>query len=300
MDISLVILAAGMGSRYGGGIKQIEAMGPNGEIIIDYSIHDAIKAGFNKVVFIIRRDIYADFKAVIGTRIEEKFSEFGIKFAYAFQEPVDFPQGRTKPWGTGQAVMACRGLVDGPFATINADDYYGTEAFKKAYDFLSAPHSDTEYGMMGYILGNTLSENGGVTRGICVTDEKGMLCGINETKNIIKTASGAAVDGVKPVDTGSLCSMNFWLFPAAYIDVLEAGFAGFRADLKDPLKDEYLLPIINDGLLKSGRCTIRVVPTGDTWFGVTYKEDKPFVQQQFLKLYEAGVYSSGDLYDDIR
>ncbi|MCQ2557946.1 MAG: NTP transferase domain-containing protein [Oscillospiraceae bacterium] len=300
MDITLVILAAGIGSRFGGGVKQIAPMGPNGEIIIDYSIHDAIKAGFNKVIFVIRHDIYDDFKEVIGNRIEKVFAEFGVKFGYAFQEPGERPAGRVKPWGTGHAVMACSGMIDGPFATINADDYYGIEAYKKAVAFLSASHSSSEYGMIGYVLGNTLSENGGVTRGICKIDADGALCEIDETRNIIKTETGARVMDGPEVSTEALCSMNFWLLPAEYVSVLEEGFPAFKANMADPLKDEYLLPTINDRLLKAGKCSMQVVPTDDTWFGVTYQEDKPYVQQEFAKLYEKGVYNREDLYKDMR
>ena len=195
---ALVIMAAGIGSRFGKGIKQLEPVGPNGEIIMDYSIHDALEAGFNKVVFIIRKDLEKDFKEVIGNRIS-KITEV----EYAFQElddlPAGFakPEGRTKPWGTGQAVLACKGLVKEPFAVINADDYYGKDPFVKLHDYLVQEHDVDEVmpiSMAGFVLGNTLSDNGGVTRGVCVVDENGNLTGVNETKNIVKTAEGAGVE----------------------------------------------------------------------------------------------------------
>ena len=195
---TLVIMAAGMGSRFGGGIKQLEAMGPNGEIIMDYSIYDAIEAGFNKVVFVTRKDLLATFKEVIGDRIAKV-----IPVEYAFQELSDVPEGfsvpegRTKPWGTGQAVLACKGIVNEPFLVINADDYYGKEAFKLIHDFLVSDHAEKaekqyDFCMAGFILGNTLSDNGAVTRGICVVDENEHLIGVNETGGIVKTATGAA------------------------------------------------------------------------------------------------------------
>lgn len=303
MDITLVILAAGIGSRYGGGVKQLEPVGPGGEIIMDYSVHDALAAGFNKVVFIINRKIEQDFYEVIGHPMEERFRALGVKWAYAFQDLVDPPEGRTKPWGTGQAVLSCKGILNEPFAVINADDYYGQEAFRKAYAFLSSyPSGEVEqYGMMGYILKNTLSDNGGVTRGICTTDENGCLLGIDETRGIVKTGSGAAApqgDGMRALDVESLVSMNFWMLPASFVDRLEEGFPVFRANLKDPLKDEYLLPIIVDELLQAGKVQVSVLPTEDSWFGVTYKEDKAAVVEAFKALYDRGVYQP-ELYSDV-
>ena len=297
MKTTLVILAAGIGSRYGGGIKQIEPVGPNGEIIIDYSIHDAVKAGFNKIVFIIRHDIYDDFYEVIGKRLEEKFAGKGIELCYAYQEKSDFLPERTKPWGTGQAVLSCKGIVNEPFAVINADDYYGCGSFQKAYDYLQTAGDPKVYGMVGYVLKNTLSDNGGVTRGICSV-ENGVLTGIDETKNIVKTADGGAASGEKAIPVDALVSMNFWMYPAEFIDVLEKGFPEFQKNMKDPMKDEYLLPTIADELLKEGSISINVVPTDDTWFGVTYKEDKPAVVEEFKKLYAKNVYSP-DLYSDV-
>ncbi len=303
MDITLVILAAGIGSRYGGGVKQLESVGPQGEIIMDYSVHDAIAAGFNKIVFIINRRIEQDFYEVIGHRMEEKFKALGVKWAYAFQEMTDMPERRTKPWGTGQAVLSCKGILQEPFAVINADDYYGREAFCKAYDFLAGyvPGEKEQYAMVGYILKNTLSDNGGVTRGICTTDENGRLIGIDETRGIVKTPQGAAApkgDEMRSLDLESLVSMNFWMFPASFVERLEEGFPLFRENMSDPLKDEYLLPVIVDGLLRSGRAEVTVIPTEDSWFGVTYKEDKKTVVDAFRELYARGAYEPV-LYSDL-
>lgn len=294
MNKTLVILAAGIGSRFGGGIKQLEPVGPTNELIIDYSIHDAIAAGFNKIVFIIRHDIEADFKNKIGNRIESICKPLNVDITYAFQEKEMYvdsvPEGRTKPWGTGHAVLCAAEAINSPFAVINADDYYGKVGFRKAAEFL-----ENKYALVGYILKNTLSDNGGVTRGICSV-KGGKLVGISETKNIIKTSNGAEADGMK-LDIDSLVSMNFWCYPLEFIDVLKNGFPKFIANMKDPLKDEYLLPIIADGMLKDG-VEFSVLPTDDQWFGVTYKEDKESVVESFKKLYEAGEYKE-DLYSDL-
>ena len=296
MKKSLVILAAGIGSRFGGGIKQLEPVGPNGEIIIDYSIHDAIKAGFNKIVFIIRRDIENDFMEMIGRRIEEICKKLDVEVCYTFQDindiPIEKPEGRTKPWGTGQAVLACRGIVNEPFAVINADDYYGKNGYSKAAKFLESG----AYGLVGYILKNTLSDNGGVTRGICKVDADGALTGIDETHDIIKTENGAEANG-KALDLDSLVSMNFWCLPASFINELDKGFPVFLNSMTNPLKDEYLLPTIVDGLIKQGE-RVTVLPTDDKWFGVTYKEDKASVVESFKRLYAEGAYGN-NLYEDL-
>lgn len=289
-------MAAGIGSRFGGGIKQLTPVGPSGEIIIDYSIHDALEAGFNKVVFIIRKDLEKDFREIIGNRMEEK-----CEVAYAFQELSDLPdgfavpEGRTKPWGTGQAVLACKGIVNEPFAVINADDYYGKEAFVKLHDYL-VEHANEQYNycMAGFILENTLSDNGGVTRGVCKVNAEGMLVDVDETSNIIKTAEGAAIaDSGQKIDAKSNVSMNMWGLTPEFIDVLEEGFKTFLQNISDnPLKAEYLLPIIMDQLIKSDKASVKVLETKDRWFGVTYAEDKDTVIESFKKLVEDGVYSS--------
>ena len=297
-DMTLVILAAGLGSRFGG-VKQLAAVGPGGEVIIDYSIHDAIAAGFNKIVFILRRDIFADFKETLGDRLEGIFRAHGVKWEYVFQEMVDPPEGRTKPWGTGQALLACAPVLHEPFAVINADDYYGREAYVKAADFLRRcdPAKPDAYGMVGFVLKNTLSDNGGVTRGICVRDENGLLTGINETHDIVKTADGAAADG-RALDTEALVSMNMWMLTPAFTARLDGGFAAFRENLADPLKDEYLLPDIVDRLLKKGEATVEVLRTDDRWFGVTYQADLATVREAIAALHAQGVYRE-PLYDDI-
>ncbi len=287
MKKTLVILAAGIGSRYGGGVKQLEPVGPKGELIIDYSIHDAIKAGFNKIIFIIRHDIEADFREVIGERIEKLCAPLGVEVCYAFQElsdaPVPVPEGRVKPWGTGHAVLACDGLLHEPFVVINSDDYYGKTGFAEAAAFLERG----EYGLIGYVLKNTLSDNGGVTRGLCSVVD-GRLTGIDETKNIVKGPRGIEA-GERVLAPDTLVSMNFWCLPPSFMDVLRTGFPAFLAHMRDPLKDEYLLPIIVDGLLQAGT-PVSVIPTDDCWFGVTYKEDKPAVVESFKKLYAEGAY----------
>ena len=300
MKTALVIMAAGIGSRFGGGIKQLTAMGPSGELIIDYSIHDALEAGFNKVVFIIRKDLEADFKALIGDRIA-KITEV----AYAYQEMDDLPdgyevpEGRKKPWGTGQALLCAAGAVDEPFAVINADDYYGKEGYRLIHEWLvtTAQTKDCEsMAMAGFIIGNTLSENGGVTRGLCRVDDAGNLVGIDETSNIIKTPDGAGIqkeDGVVPVDPDNLVSMNMWGFFPSFFERLKAGFPKFLdGAAANPLKAEYLLPAVVDQLLKGGEGTVAVLKTADRWFGVTYAEDKASVQQAFADLIEKGIYKS--------
>ncbi len=298
---TLVILAAGIGSRFGGGIKQLEAVDAGGHLIIDYSIHDAVAAGFNRIVLIIRHGIEEDFKAVIGERIGRTCARLGVELKYAFQELSgipDFPgreevRARTKPWGTGHAVLACEGLTDGPFAVINADDYYGKAGFRKAAAFLE--EHPGAYALIGYQLRNTLSENGGVTRGICAVSE-GRLTGITETKNVVKTADGAAADG-RALDVDSPVSMNFWCYPAEFMAVLRAGFPVFLAEMRDPMKDEYLLPDIADAMLKEGT-VFSVLPTDDRWFGMTYRADVPAVRESFRRLIEEGVYRE-DLYGDL-
>jgi len=299
MDTALVIMAAGIGSRFGGGIKQLAPVGPNGEIIMDYSIHDALEAGFNKIVFIIRRDLEKDFREVIGNRIEKI-----CDVSYAFQESDNLPGGfktpaeRKKPWGTGQAILSCKGIVKDPFVVINADDYYGKEAFVRVHDYLvseEARKNPFDFCMAGFILKNTLSENGGVTRGICKVDENDMLLNVVETSDITKVPGGAAVpdqDGnLVPIDAECYVSMNFWGLTPAFIDCLEDEFIRFLSNVKpDDYKVEFLLPAIIDDMIKSGKATVKLLETKDKWFGVTYKEDAPVVIESFKKLVEAGVY----------
>ena len=312
MKTSLVIMAAGIGSRFGGGIKQLAPVGRNGEIIMDYSIHDAIEAGFNKIIFIICKDIEDAFKEAIGDRIEKICDSLGVEIAYAYQELGNLPEGvelpadRTKPWGTGQAVLACKDVLHEPFAVINADDYYGKEAFVKLHDFLEGytPEKADEYCMAGFILKNTLSENGAVTRGVCETNAEEYLTAVHETSNIVKTADGAAVDndGEKTaIDPESYVSMNMWGLTPEFVQILDDGFKEFFETMgdKDVLKAEYLLPIYIDELFQAGKVSVKVLDSHDKWFGVTYKEDKDYVVESFGKLIDAGVYAE-DLFSDLK
>ena len=296
--VTLVVMAAGIGSRFGGGIKQLEAVGPNGEIIMDYSIHDALEAGFNKVVFVIRKDLEKDFKEIIGRRMEKL-----VEVEYAYQELNDIPErflkkteGRKKPWGTGQAILCCKDVVDEPFLVINADDYYGKEAYREAYAYLTGRKDDNAYEacMVGFVLKNTLSDNGGVTRGVCKVDEHRMLSEIVETSNIVKTAEGAAVQtesGLVPIDVESEVSMNMWGLSPKFFEVLDKGFDEFLEKLNpENLKGEYLLPTIIGDLLKEGKMKVEVRKSHEEWFGVTYKEDKPDVVAAIQKLIADGVY----------
>lgn len=295
---TLVIMAAGIGSRFGGGIKQLEPVGPNGEIIMDYSIYDAMEAGFDKVVFVIRKDLEKDFKEVIGNRIEKK-----VSVNYAYQEIGNIPErfsgkfpDRTKPWGTGQAILCCKDVVNEPFLVINADDYYGKEAYQEAYRYLTdqKEREGLHACMVGFVLKNTLSENGGVTRGICKVDDNRMLADIEETHNIVKTSDGAEVRGEgspRKIDVESEVSMNMWGLTPDFLDVLETGFDAFLDELEEnEQKKEYLLPTIIGGLLKEGRIQVKVLQSADRWFGVTYKEDKEDVTREIRKLIESGAY----------
>ena len=295
---ALVIMAAGIGSRFGKGIKQLAPVGPNGEIIMDYSIHDALEAGFNKVVFIIRKDIEEEFRTVIGNRIE-KIAEV----EYAFQALEDLPEGfekpadRTKPWGTGQAVLAAKKVLSEPFMVINADDYYGKEAYVKVHDYLVQEPADDgmlHICMAGFRLGNTLSDNGSVTRGICHIED-GALTGVTETHDIYKTEKGAETrsedNQVTELDANSLVSMNMWGLTPEFMDILEKGFVEFLSEIKPgDIKKEYLLPEMIDRLIKAGKAKVDVLETKDTWFGVTYQEDKASVTEAFEKLVKDGVY----------
>nr|WP_144364165.1 sugar phosphate nucleotidyltransferase [Lacrimispora amygdalina] len=299
-NITLVIMAAGIGSRFGGGIKQLEPVGPNGEIIMDYSIHDALEAGCNKVVFIIRKDIEKDFKEIIGKRIEKI-----VPVEYAYQSVDELPAGhrnvweRTKPWGTGQAVLCAKNVIKDPFIVINADDYYGKEAFKKLYKYMT-DEMDPERPvydicMAGFILKNTLSENGGVTRGICTVDQNDYLQRVTETyeiqkQNGILTACNEEKQPVS-VDEDMHVSMNMWGLPPKFLDMLESGFSEFLDQLGDDgMKSEYLLPKIIDRLLSENKASVKVLETNDKWFGVTYKEDKPAVAAAIRSLIEQGTY----------
>ena len=295
----LVIMAAGMGSRYGG-LKQIDPVDEQGHIIMDFSIFDAKRAGFEKVVFIIKKENEADFKEAIGNRIEKV-----IEVEYAFQNLQNIPEGfevpaeRVKPWGTAHAVLSCKDLIDGPFAVINADDYYGRDAFQKIYDYLSTHEDDDKYRytMVGYQLENTLTENGHVARGVCQMNEAGELVSVTERTRIEKRDGGAAFtedDGATwtTLPTDAIVSMNMWGFTASFLKEIENGFASFLEEgLKNnPLKCEYFLPTVVSNLLAADKATVAVLTSADKWYGVTYKEDKPVVVNAIKGFKENGLY----------
>lgn len=297
---ALVIMAAGIGSRFGGGIKQLEPVGPGGEIIMDYSIYDALEAGFNRIIFVIRRDLEKDFKEVIGNRIEKI-----APVSYAYQELSDLPEGfsvpegRKKPWGTGQAILSIRGMIEEPFLVINADDYYGKEAFQKIHDYMvermeeDAPVYDICMG--GFILSNTLSENGGVTRGVCEVGSDGILKRVTETYNIVRADGGLRAEDKEgnPVSVreDQHVSMNMWGLTPAFVEELERGFPAFLSSLSEgDVKSEYLLPTIIDQMIREGRARVTMLETRDRWFGVTYREDKESVTEEIRELIRRGVY----------
>ncbi|MBE6944698.1 MAG: nucleotidyltransferase [Ruminococcaceae bacterium] len=308
MSSALVILAAGIGARYGGGIKQLEHVGPAGELIIDYSIHDALAAGFDQIVFIIRRDMEKDFREVIGNRVERLCRRLGVRVDYAFQEmeniPADarIPAGRVKPWGTGHALISCREVLHGPFVIINADDYYGKAAFRSIYAFLQTAKPMTMC-MAGFFLGNTLSAYGGVTRGVCQVSADGYLEKVTETRNVISTATGAGAkqkDGrIIPLEMDAVVSMNMWGMGAEVIPAFEAGFRDFFRENRQELDTaEFLIPVFVDKLLRQKAVTVRMLPTADRWFGITYREDTPSVREAFRELVDQGVYGA-NLFDDL-
>lgn len=295
----LIIMAAGMGSRYGG-LKQIDPVDEQGHLIIDFSIYDAIKAGFQKIVFIIKKEIEQDFKEMIGNRISQY-----VEVEFVYQQLDNLPKGftvpenRVKPWGTGHAVLSCLGVVDGPFAVINADDYYGSHAFEEIYHYLSTTEDDElyRYAMVGYILENTLTENGHVARGVCVVSEDGMLAGINERTHIEKRDGKTEYtedDGATwhTIPQGSIVSMNMWGFTNSILQELEKNFSAFlETGLKEnPLKCEYFLPGVVNQLLNESRATVRVLKSADKWYGVTYKEDKAEVVAAMKRFKEQGIY----------
>ena len=297
----LVIMAAGMGSRFGG-LKQIEPVDAFGHIIMDFSIYDAKKAGFEKVVFIIKEENLACFKETIGDRVAEK-----MEVAYVFQKLTDIPagyevpDGRVKPWGTGHAVLCAAPEIDGPFVVINADDYYGRDAFRKLYDFLTTTEDDEKfrYAMVGYVLENTLTDHGHVARGVCVTDENQYLTGINERTHIEKRDGGAAYtedDGKNWVSlpVTATVSMNMWGFSKSLLQELKEGFADFFEHQvpQNPLKGEYFLPSAVNKLLDEDRATVTVLKSLDKWYGVTYKEDKAVVVEAIRRMEEDGRYPS--------
>ncbi|HEX6334926.1 MAG TPA: sugar phosphate nucleotidyltransferase [Flavisolibacter sp.] len=297
MRPTLVIMAAGMASRYGS-MKQIQQFGPAGETIMDYSIYDAIRAGFEKVVFVIRRDFADDFRNIFEPKLEGK-----IKTAYVFQEMSRFVQGhnippdRAKPWGTAHAILCARDEVQGPFAVINADDYYGSDSFRKAHDFLHDDCREDVYAIIGYELARTLSAHGSVSRGVCEIDEHGNLKSIHERVKIYRKAGGIVYeesDGkTYPVPEEAKASMNFWCFHPSVFAYIDEGFRNFLDENITNIKAEYLIPYVADRWVREGRGVIRVIPTSSNWFGVTYREDAPVVEKSIRHLVSSGVYPSG-------
>ena len=295
----LVIMAAGMGSRYGG-LKQIDPVDEQGHIIMDFSIFDAKRAGFEKVVFIIKKENEADFKEAIGKRVEKVMDvEYVFQDIHNIPEGYEVPEGRVKPWGTGQAILACKDVVNEPFIVINADDYYGKDAFQKIYDYLSTHEDDDKYRytMVGYRLGNTLTENGYVSRGVCCTNEAGELVSVTERTHIEKTETGAAYtedDGATWTDISvdSIVSMNMWGFSASFLQEIKNGFVAFLEEgLKaNPMKCEYYLPSVVTNLLVADKATVTVLASRDKWYGITYKEDKPQVVAAIKGLKDSGLY----------
>ena len=300
MKPTLLVLAVGMGSRYGG-LKQMDGLGPNGETIIDYSIYDARRAGFETVVFVIKHEIEDTFKAAIGDRLSKV-----IDVKYAYQELTDLPEGysvpagRAKPWGTAHAILAARKLVDGPFAVVNADDYYGPDAFKTIYDYLSQ-HPDRpgcyEFAMVGYLLGNTVTENGHVARGICVEDEEHFLQTVTERTHIEKDGDNARFtedDGAtwSALPGDSIVSMNLWGLTDSFFTEAWNRFPAFldKTLAENPLKGEYFLPSVISQLIEEGKARAKVLRSTDKWYGVTYQADKPVVVAAIAEKTAAGIY----------
>lgn len=293
MKPTLVILAAGMASRYGS-MKQIQSFGPSGETIMDYSIYDAIQAGFGKVVFIIREEFAEQFKLIFDPKLKGK-----IETDYVYQQLLDHttgfdvPSDRVKPWGTAHAVLCCKGKVDVPFTVINADDYYGRDAFVKAYSFLTQQCNESTYALIGYELQKTLSENGSVSRGVCTSDNEQNLTNISERTKIYRGNDGVVYEdetGVHNVALNSLVSMNFFCFAPGFINFCEELFPTFLVEKGNQLKSEFFIPFVANEFIQSGKGLLKVIPTSSKWFGVTYKEDADGVQSSINKLVEESVY----------
>ena len=291
---TLVVLAAGMGSRYGG-LKQIDPVGPSGEVVLDYSVYDAIQAGFGKVVFIIRKDIEQDFREALEANYEG-----AIEIAYAFQQPddlpegYDIPEGRTKPWGTTHATLACRDLVKEPFGVINADDFYGRSSFQLLADWLKRnANAENLYSLVGFTLEKTLSDHGSVSRGVCKVDESGFLAEIEECHDIERIADGVQLRraaGMDKADGSEVVSMNMWGFTPGVFDHMMNNFSPFLDSMTDPLKSEYLIPSIIQELIVAGTIKVETLTSNEQWFGVTYTEDKPAVEASVKELINQGVY----------
>ena len=294
MQPTLLILAAGMASRYGS-MKQTEGFGPSGETIMDYSIYDAIQAGFGKVVFIIRKDFADNFKAIFDNKLKGKIAvEYVFQEMDSFVNAEDMPADRTKPWGTGHAVLCAADVVNEPFAVINADDFYGRDGFVKAAEFLKNECNEKTWSIIGYTLKNTLSEHGTVSRGVCDTDSNHNLLDINERTKIYRNQQGKVVyednGQLVEVDDETPVSMNFWCFHQSVFEVIKKLFSDFPKNNFDNIKAEFFIPIIGDHFIKQGGGAIKVIPTAAQWFGVTYKEDAPEVKASLHKLIADGEY----------
>lgn len=298
---TLVVLAAGIGSRFAGGVKQLQSVGPSGEVIMDYSIHDAIEAGFNRVIFIIRHDIQELFDRIMGDRIRAICEKHGVEVLCAYQEKENLPGGfvcpadRVKPWGTGHALLSCKGMLHDGFVVINADDYYGKDAYRRAMEFLNVLEEGSRgtYGLVGFRLGNTLSDHGGVTRGLCRMED-GWLTHIRETKKIVKTPFGAAApigDSLEALDVETPVSMNMWGFTPDVLELIEQRFIEFLGESLTEPKSEFLIPSEMGVLLERGAVRIRVLPTESQWFGMTFAEDMPAVRDAFKVMTAEGVYT---------
>jgi len=305
MKLTLVIMAAGMGSRFGGGIKQLEPVGPNGEIIMDYSIHDAVGAGVKRVVFVIRKAIEEAFRERIGERIEKVCAELGVEVAYVFQENDDmpegfsYPEGRTKPWGTAHAVRSARHVVNDPFIVINADDYYGKDSFAKVCAYLTGHGQEAgSCCMAGFRLENTLSEHGSVSRGVCAQDEMHRLVNVVETHGIHREED-AICAGEQTLAGDSIVSMNMWGLSSDMMAHLDGGFTAFLEHMEDPLKSEYQLPTLINEKMHEGLADVAVLETAARWYGMTYKDDVPMVKAAFERMYAQGEYNA-ELFSDIK
>lgn len=295
-SLTLVVMAAGIGNRYGG-LKQLDSFGPGGEVLMEYSVHDALRAGYDRVVFIIRKDFEAAFRDKIGRKVER-----AVDTAYVFQSLDQVPPGflvppdRTKPWGTGQAILACKGTVGGPFTAINADDFYGRSSYEIMSRHQKGPSAGPgDYAMMGYRLANTLSEHGHVARGVCEATPEGYLVNIRELLKVQKFPDGIrhTEDGEHwiPLDGESLTSMNFWGFGTGLFDELESRFPAFLASGAGP-RAEFLIPEIVGALVREGQARVKILPTRDKWFGITYPQDRPVVEAEIKDRVRRGIYPS--------
>ena len=299
---TLVVLAAGLGSRFAGGVKQLQRVGPSGEVIMDYSIHDAIEAGFNRVIFIIRHDIQELFDNMIGNRIRAVCADRGVEVLCAYQEKTNLPGGyvcpedRMKPWGTGHALLSCKGMLHDGFAVVNSDDYYGKDSYRQAIEFLDSLEEGSKgvYGLIGFRLGNTLSEHGGVTRGLCQTQD-GWLTHILETRNVLKTQTGARAEirgTMTELKEDIPVSMNMWGFTPDVLEQLEGRFLEFLEKSVNEPKSEFLIPTEMEVLRSRNAARIRVLSTTSQWFGMTYAEDMPGVREAFRTMTDEGLYTS--------